>query len=598
MKTISVIVIGIVVMHLGLASALYASTFTVTDTTDAGPGSLRDAIALANFFYSVADTILFNIPYPGVQLIILSSQLPALNDTAGVFIDGFSQPGAGPGSNPPSTASIIVQVQGSFAGPSYGFWITSPNNTIQGLSITDFEQSGIRIEGMPYPTRNNTIYCNFIGMDPTGGNQCANGWNQLGPWSGVEIVAPTAADFADRNTIQANLISSNYANGISIGGYCQAFWNFVLDNLIGTDILGLFPCGNTRCGIVLRDGAHLNTIAGNLISWNGTDGISLIGNSGPPHYTEYNIIHDNVIGLASDMVTPAPNSMVGISIGEYSNLFFDCHARNNTIGPNNTIAHNAWQGIRVLEHWTSLTNGDGNTITRNSIYENGLLGIDIDMNGVTMNDPGDVDSGPNQELNFPHIVLAYDSCGYTTVGGSIDIDSDPRLAVVEVFKARLDSSDYGEGEVYLGSAYPDSAGNWRITVTGVVAGDSVTATTTDLAGNTSEFSLCEQVWPTCCGVDHDAVPTQEILTLIGPSPAAGSVSIRYVVASAGLVRLGVYDISGRRVSLLVDAHRSRGAHSLSWDGRDATGKRVATGVYFLRLETPHSTGVTKVVLLR
>jgi len=600
MKTITVIIIGIVVMHVGLASALHAFTFTVTDTTDAGQGSLRDAITQANFFYAITDTILFNIPYPGVQLIILSSQLPALTDTAGVFIDGFSQPGSGAGRNPPSTARILIQVEGSFAGPSYGFWITSPNNTLQGLSITAFEQSGICVQGMPYPTRNNTIYCNFIGMDPTGANPRGNGWNQLGPWSGVQIVAPTVADFADRNTIEASLISSNYANGVSIGGNCQAFWNFVKDNLIGTDITGISNFGNTRCGIVLDDGAHLNTISGNLISWNGTDGISLIGNATtvPPHYTEYNIIHDNVIGLASDMVTPAPNGMAGITAGDYSNLYWDCHARNNTIGPNNTIAHNAWEGIRVLEHWSSLTNGDGNTITRNSIYENGRLGIDVNIDGVTMNDPADIDSGPNQELNFPNIVLAYDSCGYIRVRGSLDIDSDPRLASVEVFKARSDSSGYGEGEAYLGTAYPDSFGNWFVTVTGPAAGDSVTATTTDVAGNTSEFSLCEQVLDIGAGVGHDTAPAGKILTLTGPNPTSGNVSMKYVVPSAGHVKLGVYDISGRQVNLLVDAHSPRGQHSVSWDCRDRFGKRAAGGLYFLRIETPDRTGVTKVVLVR
>jgi hypothetical protein len=533
-------------------------------------------------------------------LIILGSQLPALSDIAGVFIDGFSQAGAGPGSNPPYTASIKIQVEGSYAGPSYGFLINSPNNTIQGLSITAFNQSGIRIEGAPCPTRDNTVYCNFIGMDPSGANPRGNGGDMLGPWSGVQIVAPTAADSADRNTVQANLISDNYANGVSISGECQAFPNFVQDNLIGTDFTGMSNFGNARCGIVLDDGARLNTISGNVISWNGTDGISLIGNATavPPHYTEYNIIHDNVIGVASDMVTPAPNGMVGITLGDYSNLYWDCHARNNTIGPGNIIAYHPWQGIRVLEHWSSLTNGDGNTITRNSIYENGLLGIDIDIDGVTYNDPADIDSGPNQELNFPYIVLAYDSCGYVRVGGSIDIDSDPRLAVVEIFKARLDSTGYGEGEAYVGSAYPDSFGNWFTTVRGVVAGDSVTATTTDVAGNTSEFSLCELVWDIGAGVDRGGVPAHDILTLVGPNPTAGRVSIRYLLPSAGGVRLGVYDVSGHLVDLLEDARRARGEHSICWDGRDSAGKRAAPGVYFLRLEAPFANAVTKVVLLR
>jgi hypothetical protein len=595
------LLICMVVVSLALPGTLGAMTFTVTDTAHTGPGSLRDAISLAEAFRPTADTIRFNIPYAGIQRIFLWSQLPALTDTAGVLIDGFSQPGASAGAQPPSTANILIQVEGSLAGPCHGFVIASPNNTIRGLSITAFEQSAIRIEGTPYPTRNNLIYCNFIGMDPTGTSQRGNGWNQLGPWSGVEIVAPSATDFADRNTVSANLISANYANGVCIGGNCQAFWNFVDGNLIGTDITGMSNFGNTRCGIVLDDGAHINTITNNLIDWNGTDGISLIGNStsSPPRLTQYNIIHDNVIGLASDMVTPAPNAMAGVNIGGYSHIYFEGHATNNTIGPNNTIAHNGWDGIRVLEDWHDTTNGDGNRITRNSIYDNGWLGIDLDIDGVTMNDTGDtLDWGPNQELNFPYIVLAYDSCGYTTILGSVDIDSDPRLAVVEVFKARSDPSGYGEGALYLGSAYPDSSGKWRITVTGLAGGDSVTATTTDLANNTSEFCLFELVWDVTAGIDRDAMSRDELLTVIGPNPGRNRVAISYVVPAAGPVRLGVYDVAGRRVRLLVDKHGWRGRHFEYWDGRDEVGRQVAGGVYFMRLESAGTTAVAKAVLVR
>jgi len=599
MKRIIFLFVCAVVISLVVQESPEAVTFTVTDTTDSGPGSLRDAISLANLPPPTADTILFNIPYPGPQLIILSSQLPTLIDTMGVFIDGFSQPGAGPGGQPPSTATIMIQVEGSFAGPSYGFVIKSPNNTIRGLSITAFEQSAIRIEGTPYPTRNNLIYCNFIGMDPTGISSRGNGWNQAGPWSGVQIVAQTAADFADRNTVRANLISANYANGVSIGGNCQAYWNFVRDNYIGTDVTGTSSFGNTRCGIVLDDGAHINTISSNLIAWNGTDGISLIGNSTPPHYTEYNIIHSNVIGLASDMLTPAPNGMAGINVGGYSHLYFECHARNNTIGPNNVIAHNAWDGIRVLEHWQDTTNGDGNRITRNSIYDNGFLGIDLNIDGVTLNDPGDtLDKGPNQELNYPVIMLAYDSCGYSTIKGRLDIDSDPRMSVVEVFKASLDPSGYGEGAVYLGSANPDSNGNWWIIVTTAVAGDSVTATTTDWTNNTSEFSLCKEIFDTGAGVDREAVRGDEVLTVMGPNPSTGAVSVRYSMPAAARVSLRVYDMSGRLVRTVVDAHKPKGEHQVTWDGKDNLGGQAASGVYVVRLESAWGAAAAKLVLIR
>lgn len=579
-----------------------AATFTVNDTTDTGPGSLRDAITLAEALPPGADTINFNIPYAGVQTIFLSSQLPALTDTAGVLIDGLSQPGAGAGKQPPSTANILIEIVGVNAGPSAcGLLITSPNNTIRGLAIGDFAQSGIRVQGRPYPVRYNLIYCNFIGTDASGTLQRQNGWNQPGPWSGVEIVAPSSADFVDRNTVRANLISFNYANGVYIGGYSQAYWNFVEDNYIGTDVTGMENLGNIRCGVVLDDGARLNQIRSNVIAYSGTDGIAMLGNSAtlPPHYTEYNYIIDNIIGVAADKVKRAPNGMCGINVGGYSNLFFEGYARNNTIGAGNTIANSAWEGIRIIEHWSDTTNADGNRIWQNAIYDNGLLGIDLNDDGVTPNDPGDtVDTGANQELNFPLIAFAADSAGQTTILGLVDIDSDPRLSIVEVFKAQLDPSGHGEGMVFLGATTPDFGGGWTIVVSGVSAGDSVTATTTDVANNTSEFSLCHEVLDANAGIDREAEPADEVLAVIGPNPATGAVSIRYVTPTAAHVRLGVYDASGRLVRNLVDVHRPGGEHTLIWDGKDRFGNHPASGIYFVRLESAGRARATKIVLVR
>ena len=78
--------------------------------------------------------------------------------------------------------------------------------------------------------------------------------------------------------------------------------------------------------------------------------------------------------------------------------------------------------------------------------------------------------------------------GSTTVSGRISISTDPSQATVEVFRVRPDPSGHGEGEIYLGSATPDLAGNWSLVDFSLVPGDMVTATTTDLADNTSEFS--------------------------------------------------------------------------------------------------------------
>src|SRR5690348_2725105 len=66
------------------------STFTVTNTGDSDPGSLRQAILDSNADTGQANTIDFAIPGEGVQTIAPGSPLPAI--TQAVLIDGFSQP--------------------------------------------------------------------------------------------------------------------------------------------------------------------------------------------------------------------------------------------------------------------------------------------------------------------------------------------------------------------------------------------------------------------------------------------------------------------------------------------------------------------------
>jgi len=480
------------------------ATFTVTNTNDAGAGSLRAAITSANG-NGIADVIDFNIPGAGVHTIYPQSQLPQLIDIAGVQIDGLSQGGASAGANPPSTATLLIEINGSQAGASHGLWITSPNNTIQGLVIDSFEQDGIRIEDTPGGTVNNVIYCNFTGTDPSGTQDCGNGTNQLSPWAGINIVVPPGhTDLVATNMVSNNLSSGNYGEGVGISNCPPGdnHGNIVQFNYLGTDITGMNDLGNDHTGVCISEGAHDNIVDGNLISGNDTEGICIIGWTGEEeHNSRNNIILNNTIGLNVNHSSPLPNNREGISIGHYygdgppADDWWLGWAHNNVIGPNNTIAFNGRSGVMIWEHSNNNTNADYNIITQNSIYNNGpgapgYLGIDLSDDMVTANDGGDPDTGPNQELNFPVINSTVHLAGNTTISGTIDIDTDPTQAIVEIFKANPDPTGYGEGQVYLGSATPNGSGlgNWSTVVSGLIPGDYVTATTTDRNRNTSEFS--------------------------------------------------------------------------------------------------------------
>jgi len=62
--------------------------------------------------------------------------------------------------------------------------------------------------------------------------------------------------------------------------------------------------------------------------------------------------------------------------------------------------------------------------------------------------------------------------------------------------------------------------------------------------------------------------------------------------------LSVYDVSGRLVRTLVNGHRPSGTSSVTWNGENGSGQRVASGTYYYRLETPSYTDVKKMILLK
>jgi hypothetical protein len=476
---------------------LSAATFTVTSNLDSGGGTLRSAMTQANATPG-PDQIVFNIGGGGFWTITPFSPLPALTDPTGVFIDGLTQPGATSGGNPPSTAVLMVEIDGSLAGAAHGFWIQCDINTIQGLIINRFEKDGIRIEGgIATPSADaNIVFCNFVGTDSTGTIDMGNGRDKSSFYGGVHICNEPGGQ-ATNNAVDNCLISGNWAEGVWIEGPRQpgvVGFNHINMNYIGTDIQGTADLGNDHEGVCLSEGTVNNVVAANLISGNDTDGVGIQGYNNYPYpvgpiQTRGNMILQNIIGLDINMnpANPLPNQMAGVAIGEYGTGKWGCADFN--VVSQNFIACNGGDGVAVWEDWIDVINADGNQISQNSIYANGGLGIDLQNDGVTPNDAGDFDTGPNEELNFPVITLVDFSTGVAVITGSLSINGSPATAVVELFKARVDPSGHGEGEIYLGSVNPSAAGAWSFTAPSLLPGDAVTATATDSMSNTSEFCL-------------------------------------------------------------------------------------------------------------
>jgi flagellar hook assembly protein FlgD len=73
--------------------------------------------------------------------------------------------------------------------------------------------------------------------------------------------------------------------------------------------------------------------------------------------------------------------------------------------------------------------------------------------------------------------------------------------------------------------------------------------------------------------------------------------LRANVPQQGFVRLGIYDVTGREVRRLVDGTLPAGLHQVEWAGFQADGTRMASGVYFCRLESGGETATRRVIYL-
>jgi CSLREA domain-containing protein len=278
--------------------------------------------------------------------------------------------------------------------------------------------------------------------------------------------------------------------------------NRIEGNFLGTDPTGKLGRGNDL-GVRL-DGGTGNIVGGttpaarNLVSGNG-EGIELSSGS------QGNRMLGNLIGTTASGTAPLGNEFWGVAM-------FNGSTSNNKIGNgtpagSNTIAFNNLDGIEV-DFPDSAT---GNKISRNSIFSNGGLGIDLitgsetdDTNVPTPNDGDnpntpqvdpDSDTGPNNLQNKPVLSSAKNTSTGSTIAGKLNSTAS------KTFKIEFFSNPSGtdEGKTFIGqrSVTTDASGNVSFTFSPankVPAGQNITATATKTStGDTSEFSAPKTV---------------------------------------------------------------------------------------------------------
>lgn len=92
------------------------------------------------------------------------------------------------------------------------------------------------------------------------------------------------------------------------------------------------------------------------------------------------------------------------------------------------------------------------------------------------------------------------------------------------------------------------------------------------------------------------VVAQDVVRL-QPNPFARETRLSFQLAAPSPTRIAIYDVTGRLVSQLVDERLGPGAHTVTWEGRDAAGRQVPAGVYFARLKATEFEQTRKLVYL-
>ncbi len=148
----------------------------------------------------------------------------------------------------------------------------------------------------------------------------------------------------------------------------------------------------------------------------------------------------------------------------------------------------------------------------------------------------------------------------------------------------------GHGQVYLTGEskspdFPTTPGAYSTDLTGDYA--DVFVAKLNLSTTPVEFHGCAR-----------GVPEAYALLRNYPNPFNTSTEISYQIPKAGHVTLKIFNTLGQKVRTLVDDDQEPGEYVVHWDGRDAQGQEIATGVYFCRLWVGEVGSTIKMLLLR
>jgi parallel beta-helix repeat protein len=429
-------------------------------------------------------------------------------------------------------------------------------NQMRGVGSGGGTSDGLLIGGLNPEDRNVIAGNDDTGISPTDGS---DNWTVQGNYVGLGSDGSTAVPNAQANGSGA--LSLDDGDGHTVGGSADGAQNVIS----GNNSYGIAPHVCNSC-----------TIEGNLIGVL-PDGVTPAPNGGPSGYApginwsqSSNVaIRDNIVsynengpGLAVSNATGGTiqgNTVTnnvdgpGIMVVGSTNVLVG----GTTDAQKNMVHDNGAPGIGVAS--MNITNvpmtiaSSGVSVLRNEVYDNdggtmfGLptdgLGIDlfsIDLNGntptgledegVTPNDAGDTDPGPNYFQNFPVITGISSDGDDVTFTYNLDVNpADPNVNGyrVEFFaNTTADPSGHGQGQTYLGA----DAG-----LTGDVTGRTFTVSNTALANGSYSFAAVTTATDNSAdGFGSSSEFSADLAATISPASSNGSGAGAGTLADTGL----------------------------------------------------------------
>jgi hypothetical protein len=347
-----------------LEERILLSAFTVSNLSDHGAGSLRQAILNANCNPG-ADVINFDV----AGTITLASALPTV--AGQVNINGTTAPGF--------AGTPLVEVNFNHFG-GLQFDSGADGSALRSLSLVDAAGNGVTLDCVNHML----IVGNFIGLGPDGVTAAGDHGD------GIALLNSSNITIGGESAQDRNVISANGLQGILVSDSSN---NVIMNNYIGTNAAGTAALGNGANGILVTDCSASNLIGGeasggndptggvfvtppegNLISGNGANGILINDRA------TQNQVSGNFIGTAASGNSALGNGQNGVAIVQANdNSLIGCTIHDDPFVFYNVIDGNGANGLLV-------DNSNGTTIQANffGMGANNDTAVGNALNGVVV----------------------------------------------------------------------------------------------------------------------------------------------------------------------------------------------------------------------